>query len=336
MKVLIATAMYPTPENPAFGSFVRTQAESLREIGVDVELLVLGGRPRKLAYPRGAIELRRRLAADPAIALVHAHYSYVGVVARTQRRVPVVVTYHGSDLNGTFGPDGRLTALSRLDIAISTALARAVDAVIVQSRRMAAKLRGANVHVVPHEVDLATFSPVGRAEARARLGLDPRRPYLLFAAKPENAVKNYPLARAAAEALAARGLPAELLAIFKEPQERLALYMSACDALVFPSFSEGSPNVVKQAMACNLPIVATDVGDVAEVIGGTQGCYVCEPRAEEFAARLQEIIAGGRRTRGREQIRHLDKPLVARAVLGVYQQAVDRRRERPREARQGL
>jgi hypothetical protein len=131
MRVLIVTAMYPTPENPAWGSFVRTQVESLRQAGVDVEVLVFDGRPRKLAYLKGLWRLHRRLAQD-SFDLVHAHYGYVGMVARTQWAVPLVVTYHGDDLMGTVGPDGKLTGLSRLTMAASQSLGRIADAVIVQ------------------------------------------------------------------------------------------------------------------------------------------------------------------------------------------------------------
>src|ERR1700739_552164 len=116
MKVLIMTAIYPTPENPAFGSFVRTQAESLKRAGISVDVLVLKGRFRKLIYPKGIFQLRRYLASG-RFDLVHAHYSYVGMVARTQRKVPVVVTYHGDDLLGTVGRNGRKTLASSLIVA---------------------------------------------------------------------------------------------------------------------------------------------------------------------------------------------------------------------------
>jgi len=108
MRVLIMTAMYPTPENPAFGSFIRTQVESLRRAGVDVEVLILRGRARKWNYLKGIIQLRRRLARG-SIDLVHAHYGFVGMIARTQWKVPVVVTYHGDDLLGTVNKRGKKT-----------------------------------------------------------------------------------------------------------------------------------------------------------------------------------------------------------------------------------
>ena len=326
MKVLVATAMYPTPERPAFGTFVRTQVESLRLIGVDAEPFVLDGRSRKAMYARAVPRLRRRLARGD-VDVVHAHYSYVGAVARMQRAVPVVLTFHGDDLLGTIGTDGRQTALSRGIAAGGKLLARLVDAVVVQNRTMADVLHGhPSVHVIPHEVDLDLFAPTDRDEARRTLGLDLERRYLLFASPPDIPVKRFPLAREVADDLRRRDPSVELLVVFKETQERLALYMSAADALVFPSYQEGSPNIVKQAMACNLPIVATDVGDVAEVIAGTEGCVVVEPTVQGFVSPLEAILESRARTTGRDAVRHLAGPLVAARLNDLYTELVERRR----------
>ena len=326
VKVLVASAMYPSEKRPAFGTFVRTQVESLRGIGVDAEPFVLTGRNRKLMYLHAVPELRRRLRRN-GVDVVHAHYSYVGLVARTQFSVPVVLTFHGDDLLGTVGPDGRTTGVSRLIVAAGKLLARHVDAVIVQNEVMAERLHhNPRVHVIPHEVDLELFKPTDGDVARRELGLDPDRPYVLFASPPQIAVKRFPLAEAAVTLLRGRDPSVELLVVFRETQDRLALYMSACDALVFPSFQEGSPNIVKQAMACNLPIVATDVGDVAQVLAGTDGCFVVEPEPQAFADRLEEIVRRRARTDGRERVRHLDSPVVASRVLSVYEQVVERAR----------
>jgi glycosyltransferase involved in cell wall biosynthesis len=327
MKVLIMTAMYPTPENPAFGSFIRTQVESLQRAGVDVEILVLRGRARKWNYLKGVFQLRKRLA-NGSIDLVHAHYGYVGMVARTQRNVPVVVTYHGDDLLGTVNQHGKKTRSSALIVAAGKRLAQHIDAAIVQTPEMAGKLKSADVFVVPHEVDFEIFKPTHREEARAALGLGLNKKYLLFAANPQIPVKRFPLAKAAAEYLASQDALIELLVVSKEPQERLALYMSACDALVFPSYQEGSPNIVKQAMACNLPIVATDVGDVRQLIGNTRGCYVCNPDMGEFAYRIRQILATRMRTTGRENIRHLDSSTVSKRVIDVYDHVLRKREKR--------
>jgi teichuronic acid biosynthesis glycosyltransferase TuaC len=323
VNILVATAMYPTPENPAFGSIIRTQVEALKQAGVNLEVLLLRGRTRKLMYLNGVVQLRQRLARQP-VSLVHAHYGYVGMVARTQWKVPVVVTYHGDDLLGTIGANGKTRVLSRWTAAASRLLARTVDAVIVQSDEMASKVDRSNVYVIPHEVDLQTFRPTEREAARATLGLDAGKKYLLFAANPRIAVKRFPLARAVAERLAAEDSEVELLVVHRETQERLALYMSACDALVFPSYQEGSPNIVKQAMACNLPIVSTDVGDVRKIVGNTDGCYVVRPDVADFAERLRELLRRRERTQGRQRVAHLDCPNTARQVIRVYEETLRR------------
>lgn len=324
MKVLIMTAIYPTPENPAFGSFVKTQEEALKRAGIDVELLVMRGRNRKLLYPRAIFQLRKRLRQN-SFDLVHAHFGYVGLVARTQSEVPVVVTYHGDDLLGTVNARGKKELWSVIAAAACKRLARQVDAAIVQSQEMARQLKESNVFVIPHEVDLEVFKPTERTEARKSLGLAPEKKYVLFAANPEIPVKRFPLARAAATVLEQQDGFTELLVVHKEPQWRLALYMSACDVLVFPSYQEGSPNIIKQAMACNLPIVATDVGDVRQVIGKTRDCYICPPDARKFASLMREILSRRPRTEGREQVRHLNAQSVSGKIIEVYKQVLENR-----------
>jgi glycosyltransferase involved in cell wall biosynthesis len=326
MKVLVATAMYPSAQRPAFGTFVRTQVESLRGIGVYVEPFVLDGRNRKLMYLRGIPQIRRRLACGD-VDVVHAHYGYMGAVAGAQRAVPVVLTFHGSDLLGGVTGNGRPTLLSRGEVAASKFIARWIDTIIVQNQAMARLLRWhPHVHVIPHEVDLELFRPTDREEARRRLGLDPGRAYMLFAANPDKTVKRFPLAKSAVEILRNRDPSVELIVVFEETQDRLAMYMSACDALVFPSYQEGSPNIVKQAMACNLPIVATDVGDVAQVVEGTEDCFVVEPDAHSFADRLWTILKTRRRTSGRDRVSQFEGALVAARVRDVYSEVLDRRR----------
>lgn len=326
MNVLIMTAIYPTPENPAFGSFVRTQAEALRQAGVGVDVLVLRGRLRKLIYLKGLFQLRRRLAAR-RFDLIHAHYSYVGMVARTQWKVPVVVTYHGDDLLGTINECGQKTHMSALIVAAGKKLSQHVDAAIVQTKEMAAKLDESNVYVIPHEIDLELFRPISRERARAALGISQHKKYLLFAANPRIPVKRFTLAKAVADFLSQNEPTVELVTVHQETQERLALYMSACDVLLFTSYQEGSPNIVKQAMACNLPIVATDVGDVRQIIGDCAGCYVCAPSVTEFASRVTEILSHPMRTAGRDQVHHLDCPSVSARVIAVYQHVLQSQRK---------
>jgi glycosyltransferase involved in cell wall biosynthesis len=324
MKVLVITAMWPTAENPAFGSFVAAQVKHLEQEGIDIEVLVLAGRLRKLIYPKGVFELQRRLRGRK-IDLIHAHFGYVGWVARTQWKLPVIVTFHGDDALGTINARGSTTMFSRTTAAICRRLGPITSAIIVQSDQMKCRFRCRNVHVIPHEVDLDVFRPTDRTAARHALGLAEDKKYVLFAADPKIPVKRFPLARKVVDELRIHDPSIELLIACREPQPRLALYMSACDALVFPSFQEGSPNVVKQAMACNLPIVATDVGDVRGIISGTVGCHIASPTVDDFTTKLGEILRTPLRTAGREHVQHFAGPVIARRVIRVYEDTLLRR-----------
>jgi teichuronic acid biosynthesis glycosyltransferase TuaC len=327
MKVLVATAIYPTAEFPRLGTFVHTQVEYLKRAGIAIELMVLQGRSRKLMYPRAVLELRRRLAGQ-SIDLVHAHYGFVGMIARMQWKVPVIVSFCGDDILGTVDDRGRLTTFGKVVARAGQLLGNYVDAVVVKSQEMASKLkRMDNVYVIPHEIDFDVFQPVEKQKARAILGLDSNKKYLLFAANPGIPVKRFPLAKAIADEMKRTDPSIELLVVYQEPQDRLALFMSACDALTFTSFQEGSPNIVKQAMACNLPIVSTDVGDVRQVIGSTEGCYVCPPDVFAFTQKLSQVLRANERTRGREQVGHLAGPLVAQRLIQVYERTLARRRD---------
>ena len=337
-RVLIATSIYPTHELPGRGSYVKTQVEALREHGIDVDVFVLSppanARVRGAHYVDGARRLRRQIRHG--YDLVHAHYSFMGMIARLQRRLPLVVTYHGSDLLGAVGDgSGRHTRFGQVAVGLGRQLGRVVDAAIVQNEEMAVELGAqSRIHVIPHEVDLELFSPLGREDARSALGLDLDRRYVLFAADPAVEVKRFGLAEDALALVKRLGVEAEMVVCSREPQERLALYMNACDALVLSSFQEGSPNVVKQSMACNLPIVSTDVGDVRALIGATDGCYVCAADAEALAAALAGLLRAPRRTTGRDAVQHLAKPLVAAQIAAVYERVLARTRpERASELR---
>ena len=229
------------------------------------------------------------------------------------------MTYHGSDLLGTINEQGKKTWFSKPAVVAGQILSHLADAVIVQSKQMARKLKRKDVYIIPHEVDCDVFKPQPQNEARAMLHLDLSKKYLLFAADPSIAVKRYPLAKAVAEHLRRKDSTIQLLVAYREPQPRLAVFMNACDALIFPSYQEGSPNIVKQAMACNLPIVATDVGDVRELIGETEGCYICEPEMAQFADRLGQVLSQRRRTQGLERVRDLTGAAVAQKLIRVYE-----------------
>jgi hypothetical protein len=158
-----------------------------------------------------------------------------------------------------------------------------------------------------------------REEARAALAWDQDRYYVLFGNNPRRKVKNFPLAQAAIERLRARGIPAELMVASGLPQTMLVQYINASNALILTSISEGSPNIVKEAMACNVPVVATEVGDVHQLIHRTQGCSVCPHDPEVLAEKLEQALHWTGPTTGRTDVAYVDRSVIAQQVLVVYE-----------------
>ena len=184
-------------------------------------------------------------------------------------------------------------------------------------------LRRPDADIVPCGVDMSLFTPVDRTVARGLLGLPNEAPLVLFAGmrRPE---KRFDLVQAAMSRLVSSRPDAQLVVAEAEAHDRMPLFLSACDALVLASQAEGSPMVVKEAMFCNLPIVSVDVGDVAEMIHNTEGCYLSGSSADELAAQLAHALDFGRRTKGRETVLHLSLEAVAERLDDIYREVVNR------------
>ena len=330
LRVLMVTGVYPTEQRPHSGTFIKSQADSLSEAGLQVEIVHPGPGPVPLRYLRAALEVFRKTRGG-GFDIVHGHYGTWCLATLAQRRAPVVASLLGTDLLGIAANGGRYSAKAALYERISRWLCLNVDAVIVKSEQMKAAASGANVFVIPNGVDFDTFRPLPRHASRVELGWDPTANYILFANDPARTVKNYPLAQAAVECLRGNGVSAQLVIANGLPQARLVHYLNASNALILSSNSEGSPNGVKEAMACNVPVVSTDVGDVAQVIGRTEGCSVWPHDPESLATGLDRALRRTAPTRGRHDIRHLDRRVIAAQVISVYQSVL--RRSQPEGGR---
>jgi glycosyltransferase involved in cell wall biosynthesis len=320
-KVLVVTNLWPAVDDPGYGSFVQAQMESLRPLGVTYNVLFIDGRSTRWNYLRGVRELRRKLRTA-RYDLIHAHFGLSGLVARCQWRVPIVISFMGDDVLGRPRRDGSITLYGRFLQLSSFLLARMVQEVIVKSREMKSRLRMTSARVIPNGVDLELFRPMDPQEARSVLGLDPAKKYVLFPYNPAEGRKRFDLVEAAVEKARHEVPGLEILLVRGVPRERMPLYMNAADVLVLASVSEGSPNAVKEAMAVNLPVVAVNVGDVAELIGQTEGCYLVASRAEDIAARLVEVCRRGTRTQGRERMARYATGNAGREIVAVYEAAL--------------
>lgn len=325
MRVLWVTAMWPDERRPWYGSFVYSQAQSLRQLGLELDVLYIPGYVQRREYLRGMARLRRMLKTQ-SYDLVHAHYGYCGVVGRVQVGVPLILSYCGDDLLGTPPSDGsRLYTRSSLVLAGAFAkLAYVADATVTKSKAMAAHLprsRRARNYVIPNGVDLRTFSPGDREEARRRLGWSSELPNVLFVGNPAVPRKNFRLARDVCTELVRRGRPVELRVGWNVPPNEMPAWLNAADALLFPSLSEGSPNTIKEAMATELPIVSAPVGDVRERLDGVAGTFVVPHDAARMADALLAALDVGRSPAAREAVSELSLERVAEQVLAVYEGA---------------
>lgn len=324
MRVLVVTAMYPSADRPTNGTFVKEQVESLREAGVIVDVLAFGARGQGANYLKAVGALWRQLRAQ-RYDVIHAHYGLVGFIARLQLQCPVVVTYHGSDLYGRPTPDNKPTLKGTASRLISKLAGSLAAQRIIVAPVLRPKLWPLDGVIIPMGVDLSLFKPAPREEARRQLGLPPDKRLVLFVAHPKNYIKRYDLAEAAVQLLRQALPDVELMAVYQAPHDTVPTFMNACDALVLTSTYEASPCVIKEAMACNLPIVSVNVGDVAERIEGVQGCYLCERTPQDIAAKLRRVLEDSRRPDSRSKIAELSLQNVARRVIGVYQAALGTR-----------
>ncbi|MCA9102233.1 MAG: glycosyltransferase, partial [Planctomycetales bacterium] len=206
-------------------------------------------------------------------------------------------------------------------------LASRADAVIVKSAQMAGVISHVHSHIVPNGVDLDHFRPLDQAQTRAELGWQPDATHILFPGDPGNPRKNYALAKkVVARAEARLGRPLKLMTLWDISPERVPLYMNASDAMLMMSLREGSPNVVKEAMACNVPVVSVPVGDVAELLDGVTGNHVRPYDADQLADALAELLSLGTPSAGRDAMlaRGLDLEGVARRIIGIYESVLGR------------
>src|SRR2546429_4407551 len=208
--------------------------------------------------------------------------------------------------------------------------ARAAYACIVVSELQKRFLpRSARAHVIPSGLDFSVFRPMARDEARRQLGLPLDRHLVLFVGNPSVPRKRYALACQAIEVVN-RSLPTKLVVAWGMWHKDIPVFMNACDALVFTSMQEGSPNAVKEALACDLPVVSVPVGDVAQRIGGVAGCELCpDEKPESIAAALERVLRRGIRAAGRAAVQDLDERRLAQQVIDVYRSVLGARNGGP-------
>ncbi|MEP6953578.1 MAG: glycosyltransferase [Solirubrobacteraceae bacterium] len=303
MRVLIVTTMWPTAAEPALGSFVRDQVDALRAEGADVDVFAFppGG------YLRAARDLRRsRGAADYDV--VHAHFGLSAWPALALRGLPHAVTLHGTDLRHPRSRRITRAALPFYDLVAAVSDELAAEAGDRRGRR--------DVKVLPCGVDLDRFGPIDRREARAQLGLPADEPVLLFPADPHRPAKRFDHAREAAGDV-------RLLTLGRVHPFEVPLYVNAANAVLVPSDHEGFGLAVLEALACDVPVLATPVGNHPAALTGVAGTLCATYDRDAWRAALApHLAAADPRIEGRTSAQRWSSTAMARRVIGAYNEVL--------------
>jgi len=282
MKILLVTNMFPTETRPNYGVFVKEQMEAVVRYypDVDYELYYIDNKNGNKAYLSSIIRINNKINRGN-YDIVHVHYGLSGLFLLNPFRrwkVPVIMTLHGGDIQPEQG--------KTIQVALTRMILRHVDAAITLNDRMTELVSGRcrNVVKIACSVDTDIFTP---SENKHVLPCQDRRIRLLFPSDPGRAVKNYPLFQDVVSVLERKyNLSVDTECIVNMNRKQVAQTMRDSDLMLMTSISEGSPQVVKEAMACNLPVVSTKVGDVDVLLGGVNRSAWSESANSENIADL--------------------------------------------------
>ena len=308
MKVLFVSS-----GNSRYGivSFIKSQGDSLIKEGVELEYFTIKGKG-VIGYLKNIKPLRKCLRKN-RFEIIHAHYGLIGLLCLlTFQRVPIVLSVMGDDAYGNFDVRGKRIKSSYVGMFLTQIALIFVNKVIVKSINILNAIpQKKKCSVIPNGVDFELFKPTGE---------ELNKNTVLFLADEDNSRKNYKLLKDAMVLINRK----ELKTINPYPiaQSEFPDYLNKCSVFVLTSYNEGSPNVIKEAMACNIPIVSTDVGDVREIIGKTKGCFIATFEPDDVAKKIEAALMFGKRTNGRENIKHLELSLVANKIINIYKEII--------------
>lgn len=314
MKVLIVTNVYPSEAHPYHGIFVKEQVDAVKRLHPDVEFDIhyINGFGGKVEYLKSLWEVSSRIN-NGDYDLVHIHYGLSGLYLYWPfiKNVKTLVTFHGSDIQPK-GGNGKISVI------ISRHVAKKAVASIVLNDEMDTLVKPYcnSTFRIPCAVDINTFRPMAKTENHDKI-------QVVFPSSHDRRVKNYPLFCEVMQILKAKfGIEAEERELKNMTRQEIAQLYSNADVLLMTSNSEGSPQALKEAMACNLPCVSTPVGDVSMLLEGVKDSYVSGSHdADELASLVAKSLRhNGKGIFGRERIVKLgiDEDTVANKIYDLY------------------
>ncbi len=291
--------------------FIQAQAESLRKLGHTIDYYPIKGKGIK-GYISNIPQLKHYVKKCN-YDIIHPHYSFCGVISSLSIKKRVVCSLMGSDVKQS----GLWKLLIRYFIKYKW------RKTIVKSLEMKKELGIDKVVVIPNGVDLEIFKPLDKNECRKKLGWRQDSKTILFASNPKRPEKNFSLAQKAIAALHIEDI--ELKVVYNVPHNEMPLYLNAYDLLLSTSLWEGSPNVIKEGMACNCPIVTTNVGDVKWLLEGVEGCFITTNDPKDVADKIKKALNFKGKTKGRDKLISLglDSEHIAKKIIKVYEEVIN-------------
>ena len=313
------TPGWPNKSNPSSSPFIFRQYQSLINHGIDVTVFNFKGNKNLMNYILAWVKIRILLRKN-TYDLIHAQWGHTALLA-LYTKLPLVVTYRGMDLEGLVNKDGRYSTYGKILTRISKFTSTIADEVIVVSKSLGSKLSRQDYTIIPSGIDLELFKPLNKFESRKRLRLPQDKKLILFAAPRNHPRKRYDLAVEAVSILKEK-FNCELIVCEKEKPDKVPLYMNAADCLILTSIHEGSPNVVKEALACNLPVVSVEVGDVKERQGNLKHFEICGDNPKQISQALDKILSNKSPNVNRKAVLELDENIITEKLIGVYKKMV--------------
>ncbi len=298
MRILIVASGNSAKMSP----FVKEQAESLIKKGVSVDFFLIKGKGI-FGYLQNYFLLNKKIKSEK-FDLIHAHYGLSGLLATMQKNVPVIVTFHGSDVN------------MRKNYLFSKLASRLSASNIFVHPNLAQKLKiyAPPQNIIPCGYDNNLFFSISKKEARIKLGWNPENYYVAFSSSFDNKIKNAPLAKSVISEI----VNCQLVELKGYEKEKVNLILNASDLLLVTSFSETGPIIVKEALACNCPIVSTDVGHVAELIKDVPNTYITSYEPDDIRKKVNLVLTKNNRTQGRQAVAPFELDKIALKVKDVY------------------
>ncbi len=295
--------VYNSQQVSARHLLVMTQGRSLMKKGIHVDYYDItgGGFFDYLKH----IKPLKNYVSKGKYDIIHSQFGFSGFISALAGVRPLIVSLMGSDYR-----------LERVALLFTKLFARFFwDCTIVKSPKMLKALNMKSAQMIPNGIDFSRFNHIDREIAREQVGFASAA-HVLWVSDPQKKEKNFDLAREAFANLTTEDV--ELTVVNNVELDQVPFYYYAADVLLVTSKWEGSPNVVKEAMACSLPIVSTDVGDISNITEGTSGCYIVESDPEVIGMAIDNALSFGKRTNGRDKIRNLDVDNISDKLIEIY------------------